>query len=74
MREIGVADADACAALADGLFSVMRRVWRAPDRLAAIVHPRDLLARTRMRPPGHAVVLHCDFRFVESASAPLVAL
>lgn len=49
LRELGVADAEARRALADGLFAVMRRVWWAPDRLAAIVHPRDLAARTRMR-------------------------
>lgn len=49
LREIGVADADARRALADGLFAAMRRVWWAPDRLAAIVHPRDLAARARMR-------------------------
>ncbi|MEX2046418.1 MAG: L-2-amino-thiazoline-4-carboxylic acid hydrolase [Chloroflexota bacterium] len=49
LREIGMTDAEAHRALADGLFAVMQRVWWAPDRLAAIVHPRDLAARTRMR-------------------------
>jgi len=143
LREVGVAESEAHPALADGLFAVMRRIWWAPDRLAAIVHPRDLAARTRMRQRlgqrvyfrepdwsmrevhvdgGFGVdvdrcvmrdflaelgeldlcrdvlcaqdlkmaslrgerllrtatlaegALHCDFRFVEPASAPLVAL
>jgi hypothetical protein len=49
LREFGVAEAVARRALADGLFAVTRRLWWAPDRLAAIVHPRDRAARTRMR-------------------------
>lgn len=142
LREFGVADAVARRALADGLFAVTRRVWWVPDRVAAIVHPRDGVARTRMRqrlgrrvyrgpdwsmrdvhvdggvgvdvdrcvmrdflaelgelelcrdvlcaqelrlagPRGERLLRtatlaegasHCDFRFVEPASAPLVAL
>lgn len=49
LREIGVPEAAARLALADGLFAVMRRVWWAPDRLAMILHPRDPVARTRLR-------------------------
>lgn len=49
LREIGISAEESHGVLADGVFAVMRRVWWAPDRLAELVHPRDRLARTRMR-------------------------
>jgi hypothetical protein len=49
LREQGITDAWASELLSGGLFRVMRLMWRLPDAVVRVRHPRDRVARARMR-------------------------
>lgn len=49
MRAQGIVEAEVGRLLQNGLFRAMLPVWWLPDRLVAMAHPRDRVARARTR-------------------------